>query len=428
MFWHPWMVALLGVAVWLIIWLVAPLEAFVELDSGALIFIGISYVAFLTGCMVAELTRSSVVTDIFKRQASPWNGAFQPKIYWWCIAISVAAVALRTFDRLVVRGIDYSLGNNEVREQLTASTATPLSALSALVIPFCFLPLVLVLGSRLTGNRTFYLALAVIVFCLPSIEGLAQLSRSTLIISLLLALVTVSCMKFDGKLFVPSLVLPAIVGVIALSLVSTAIFGARLGEFGRTINDSVVESGYAELIRPTIAAQRDMVAGEPVRQAVYNTALPNAMYYVHGLYEFSVLWTRPDTQYFGYGAYTFFPYIKLYSIITGDRSSIAFDEQLLFDRVGVFSTFFGPWWIDFGWLGVVLLFAIGIIVTRLADRSRLGELNTLPLYLFTLGIIFYMPITNIVQSGLGSGLVDQSQKMTVAARAMAERKTVGHRS
>ena len=29
---------------------------------------------------------------------------------------------------------------------------------------------------------------------------------------------------------------------------------------------------------------------------------------------------------------------------------------------------------------------------------------------------------------LGSGLVDQGQKMIVAARAMAERKTVGHRS
>jgi hypothetical protein len=29
---------------------------------------------------------------------------------------------------------------------------------------------------------------------------------------------------------------------------------------------------------------------------------------------------------------------------------------------------------------------------------------------------------------LGSGLVDHSQKMMVAARAMAERKTVGHRS
>jgi len=30
--------------------------------------------------------------------------------------------------------------------------------------------------------------------------------------------------------------------------------------------------------------------------------------------------------------------------------------------------------------------------------------------------------------GLGSGLVDQSQKMTAAARAMAEKKTVGHLS
>ncbi len=31
-------------------------------------------------------------------------------------------------------------------------------------------------------------------------------------------------------------------------------------------------------------------------------------------------------------------------------------------------------------------------------------------------------------ASLGSGLVDQSQKMTVAARAMADKKTVGHLS
>ena len=37
-------------------------------------------------------------------------------------------------------------------------------------------------------------------------------------------------------------------------------------------------------------------------------------------------------------------------------------------------------------------------------------------------------ISDLGATTLGSGLVDQSQKMTVAARAMAERKTVGHRS
>ncbi|MDQ4420337.1 acyl-CoA dehydrogenase family protein [Sphingobium sp. DEHP117] len=35
---------------------------------------------------------------------------------------------------------------------------------------------------------------------------------------------------------------------------------------------------------------------------------------------------------------------------------------------------------------------------------------------------------SVAQKTLGSGLIDQSQKMTVAARAMAERKTVGHLS
>ncbi len=39
-----------------------------------------------------------------------------------------------------------------------------------------------------------------------------------------------------------------------------------------------------------------------------------------------------------------------------------------------------------------------------------------------------IPAGRQLRARLGSGLIDQSQKMTVAARAMAEKKTVGHRS
>lgn len=51
---------------------------------------------------------------------------------------------------------------------------------------------------------------------------------------------------------------------------------------------------------------------------------------------------------------------------------------------------------------------------------------------------FYTTLTDATMKGcirlslytltLGSGLTDQSQKMTVAARAMAEKKALGHRS
>ncbi len=38
------------------------------------------------------------------------------------------------------------------------------------------------------------------------------------------------------------------------------------------------------------------------------------------------------------------------------------------------------------------------------------------------------PDNQVIGRLIGSGLVDQSQKMTVAARAMADKKTVGHLS
>ena len=37
-------------------------------------------------------------------------------------------------------------------------------------------------------------------------------------------------------------------------------------------------------------------------------------------------------------------------------------------------------------------------------------------------------ISLVVIRGLGSGLIDQSQKITVAARGMAEKKAIGHLS
>ena len=52
-------------------------------------------------------------------------------------------------------------------------------------------------------------------------------------------------------------------------------------------------------------------------------------------------------------------------------------------------------------------------------------------WFYAVGFTYYdtlMERVGLNASTLGSGLVDYSQKMTVAARAMAEKKTVGQRS
>ena len=78
--------------------------------------------------------------------------------------------------------------------------------------------------------------------------------------------------------------------------------------------------------------------------------------------------------------------------------------------------------------------SISLCSGRHAEQHCLGEKRFEIKYDLdghSLATEFFKKISAARQAGsakLGSGLVDQSQKMTVAARAMAERKTVGHRS
>jgi hypothetical protein len=81
-------------------------------------------------------------------------------------------------------------------------------------------------------------------------------------------------------------------------------------------------------------------------------------------------------------------------------------------------------------LPVILLLALGIVVV-VAFR----EIGLSPIVGY-LAIGIGLSATGLAQSSeaiavlaeLGSGLIDQSQKMTVAARATAEKKAFGHRS
>ena len=60
-------------------------------------------------------------------------------------------------------------------------------------------------------------------------------------------------------------------------------------------------------------------------------------------------------------------------------------------------------------------------------EHKLSVVRQAKLLGFSRGSVYYLP-RPVPDGDLGSGLVDQSQKITVAARAMAERKAIGHLS
>jgi oligosaccharide repeat unit polymerase len=398
---NPARIALAGIGVWIFFWLITPVYATSTLEPTAMLYIAFCYAGFFLGCGAYTLT--SGVEDAAV-PTSDWRMPQLSRLFWISLAVGLAGMALRLYDRIVLRGADYATNALDFRESLTQTAAGPVSAVAALLFPFCFVPLITLLAARFRPRQIPLYMIAAVAFVLPTIESLAQLSRSVLLTSVVLGFGAVTCTKFRGSPANRKLLVVSVAAIILFSIVSTTIFTNRLELGERRLSDSVITSVYADNLQPTEAAWWGLMSGSELESRYYSIILPNGMYYISGAYEFSSLWTRPDPQPFSYGAYNAIAFVRLLQIVFSPDSE-PIDEVALVYKPGVFQTFFGNAWVDFGYFGPLFLFAFGYLANVLGRGARSGRLNLLPIYLYITVIIFFMPVANFINGGLGNYVV-----------------------
>ncbi len=395
---NPTRIALAGMAAWAFFWLITPVYATVDLSATAMLYIAFCYLGFFAGCAAYPMmTRVSEQTV----PASAWQRPTSYGLFWISMAIGLAGMALRLYDRVAIRGVDYGAGASDFRETLSAVGAGPVAAIAAVLFPFCLVPLVVLLASKFKPRQIPLYLLAIGVFFLPTIESLAQLSRSVLLSSVVIVFAAITCAKFRGNPANRKLLLATAGGIVLMAIVSTVIFTSRLEEGDRQLSESVITSVYADNLQPTETAWVGLVAGSDLERRFYSVILPNGMYYISGAYEFSNLWLRPDTQSFAYGAYNMIAFVRAAQILFTPNAE-PLDEAALVYKVGVFQTFFGNAWVDFGYFAPLVLMALGFFCRFLGLRARAGNLNVLPLYLYLVVVIFFMPVGNFINGGLGN--------------------------
>ena len=397
MFYSPNKLALGGILAWIFIWLITPVDVIGHIAPGALVYSIICYVFLFVGTLYGQRSSTMGPAPI----DSPWTGFLQTRLFFGSAIIGLLGMGLRLFDRLYLRGAQYGASALEFRDQLSTTAVTPVGAIASTLFPFCLLPLLLLLASRDGLRRPAMVVLAVGLFILPMTESLFQLSRSFLIMTLGLAFAVVVITRYQGNPFNRRLLLITVAGLVGLALASTAIFSARLEAGQWRLSDSVFESVYAEFLQPNQSAREAINSGSEAASFTYNAILPNGMYYMSGVYEMSVLWDRPDGQEHSYGALLFLPFVRGLSLITGEDLLTGIDVQGYIYRDGVFQTFFGPLWVDFGWFGPLFMILLGFIAQRLADAVKLGSVGKLPIYAFVAIVIFFMPVTSLLVNGLG---------------------------
>jgi hypothetical protein len=114
------------------------------------------------------------------------------------------------------------------------------------------------------------------------------------------------------------------------------------------------------------------------------------------------LWSRLDDQVFAYGAHNGVAYARALQLLFTPNSPPLFDEAQLVGKVGVFQTFFGGAWIDFGYLGPVFLALIGYVSAFLGLEVKKGNFAAVPIYLYLVVVILLMPVMNLINGGLGN--------------------------
>ena len=398
MLFKPTFVAIAGILVWMFVWLVSPLNYLTTLSLSTWVFLAMGYGCFFLGSMIATLTNNPFVKAA-KTIAQPTK--FNMPLFAFSSAMAIISFLLILYDRIVVRQVDFSDSSDKVRETLATSEFSAYSAIGTLIQAFSFMPLILLLLRKFERRQLPFYALAIILFMLPAISSLVQLSRSVLLMSIVLGFATVCCIKFNGNPIDRRILGPSAAVFIATMIISASIFNARLEDYDRKLEDSVVDSVYAYAIKPYQTALNGMYSENPLVSGYYKTTVPIEMYYLSGMYEFDLLLNRSDGQKFAYGTYLLSPYIKVIDRIFNTDYSVDVSDGRIDYRSGVFITFFGPIWMDFGWISIFFLVAFGFASEKLAVAAKARYTNVIPLYLYMIVLIFFMPVFCVLASGFG---------------------------
>ena len=393
MIYRPENVLFLGIGLYLTVFFLSPLDVLVPIEVGSFVYIFFTVMTLVLGSRLADYIRLARLYQVpamqLKRKES--------QLFWAMLFLGGFGNLLRLVDKYLLRGVG-GLSGLEAREVLIESSAGPLSLIGGVLYPFGYLPIFILLGSKVLPLTRWKLSLAVFIFLIPAIDALALFSRSFMLVALAMVYFGTSITLYQGRVFPRKLLLYG-VGCLAFVLaMSILIFNMRLDEMSLDISYSVFSSGYAYTVAPNTSVQTILDEG-----GYWLGLLPIAQYYLHSIPEFQILWSMNETQSFSWGGLLFAPYVKFLAIF-----GIAAEPDLfeLFPRVGVFTSFWGPLWVDFGWLGPIMTFFFGMFARVLARSARAGHVGSYPLYTYFCIVLFFMPVANFGISAQGMYVIN----------------------
>ncbi|MRI34293.1 hypothetical protein EOPP23_14985 [Endozoicomonas sp. OPT23] len=314
------------------------------------------------------------------------------------LILSFVGILLSIIDKFYFRGYSISLstGFSESRELLASASTNIYSLVSAPLCAFSYFLLFQYFNVYKKMNESKFLAFLSIIFGLYlPLVNLTVGSRIYLFIYFAILMMT---LMYHNKVKLKSLIKPVFLLVFSIViLISGVIFSIRIEEVGFAIEDSIFISGYSRFAVPEFDFF-EYFKNNDFLFSLYVFLINFIQYITHGIYELAYLLDY-GFQDFQYGNYTFFVFYKVISYFSG----LPFDPGTLLvaPRNGIYTTFLGPLFIDFGYFLVIFCSMFGFFMQTIFSKAQANSVYC-PLYFYLSLLLFFSPIINLIFSGQGS--------------------------
>lgn len=271
-----------------------------------------------------------------------------------------------------------------------------------------FLPMFLMLLKNILKKRYLFIFwLIFFMFCIFDLVVFG--SRNRFISSLLFLAISYFSINTTATFTFQSIkrILPrAVIFLIFLVIASSFIYYLRsvIG-MGNDFVFLIEHSKYAHFVQPNDSLIRYFENSTSVVLDIVIASIVNLIgYYLHGIFEMLyVIESFQEPRTFGF--HTFYLPLKLYASVAGGTDPLSFTIENT-ERIGVFTTIYGPFYYDYGYFGTLFFCLIfSVIIASLYRLASKGIYSFHVLYNFILSCLVLLFSLNIITSGNGQYVI-----------------------
>lgn len=377
-----------GILVWMLVFLLFPARVVSPLSWESLGFIVASYSALIAGYLIFPKGKELKVQEQRK-----WT---KKEVYLMLIFI-VCCFIVRYIDLFIIRGASFRNSVWENRALLEQTKPGFFLIFVSVCKQLYFIPIILLLKENMKGRSI--MVLSIVVFILPFIEGAIRGSRNSFFIPAILLLFIFIYFK-KIRLNKRQLVLMGAV-VTLLFVIATSIIVSReqprTDENYSSITTDFILNDFLEPY-PEVFEKIHSTESKTMKKFMVS-GFQVGQYYVHGVFEFNHLvkyYKRVPLQK-QYGKYTFATIVRFANKCGLTNINLS-EIQAKHPRGYTFITFFGGIYIDFGWLGVLIMFLFGALQRKIANAINMKKIEYIPLAIFFLFVNFFMLTFNFIEN------------------------------